>query len=100
MEELGKLERLSARQAWPHEAQDFTPWLLANADALGGVAHLNCHRARSCSLVSRPSTTGTPATTGTRRPPANTNHVITPPNRTKDQVRKDYLINGVAGIFN
>lgn len=37
MEELGKLERLSARQAWPHEAQDFTPWLLANADALGEV---------------------------------------------------------------
>ena len=37
MVELGRLERLSARQAWPHEAQDFTPWLLANADALGEV---------------------------------------------------------------
>jgi hypothetical protein len=32
--ELGKLERIDPRLAWQHEAQDFTPWLLANADRL------------------------------------------------------------------
>jgi hypothetical protein len=34
-EAIGRLERVRAREAWPHEARDFTPWLLANADALG-----------------------------------------------------------------
>ncbi|WP_442791874.1 hypothetical protein [Micromonospora sp. NBC_01740] len=32
---LGKLELLDVRQVWKHEAHTFTPWLLANADALG-----------------------------------------------------------------
>lgn len=32
--ELGKLERVDPRAVWEHEAQDFTPWLLANADRL------------------------------------------------------------------
>ena len=31
---LGKLERLDPRTVWQHEAHDFTPWLLANADRL------------------------------------------------------------------
>ncbi len=34
---LGRLEALDARFVWPHEAHDFTPWLLENADALGEV---------------------------------------------------------------
>jgi hypothetical protein len=34
---LGRLERVSVREAWAHEAQDFTPWLLANASRLGEV---------------------------------------------------------------
>jgi Domain of unknown function (DUF4268) len=32
--ELGKLEHVDPRTVWPHEAHDFTPWLLANADRL------------------------------------------------------------------
>ena len=36
---LGTLQRVDVRQAWPHEAQDFTPWLAKNlgvlADELG-----------------------------------------------------------------
>jgi hypothetical protein len=32
--QLGRLESLDPRVVWPHEAQDFTPWLLQNADAL------------------------------------------------------------------
>ena len=32
--ELGKLEQMDPRTVWPHEAHDFTPWLLANADRL------------------------------------------------------------------
>lgn len=36
-ETFGRLERVRAREAWPHEARDFTPWLLANADALGAA---------------------------------------------------------------
>lgn len=34
---LGKLEPLNPRKVWPHEAHDFTPWLLDNADALADV---------------------------------------------------------------
>ncbi len=37
MTSLSKLEALDPRSVWPHEAHDFTPWLLANADALGEV---------------------------------------------------------------
>lgn len=32
---LGRLESLDPRTVWPHEAHDFTPWLLENAGALG-----------------------------------------------------------------
>lgn len=32
--ELGRLEPVAAREVWVHEARDFTPWLLANADRL------------------------------------------------------------------
>lgn len=28
---LGRLEPVDPRDVWPSEAQDFTPWLLANA---------------------------------------------------------------------
>lgn len=34
MVELGKLEQVDPRTIWTHEAHDFTPWLLANADRL------------------------------------------------------------------
>jgi hypothetical protein len=32
--ELGRIELVDPRSIWQHEAQDFTPWLLANADRL------------------------------------------------------------------
>jgi hypothetical protein len=32
--ELGKLEQVDPRTVWTHEAHEFTPWLLANADRL------------------------------------------------------------------
>ena len=32
--ELGRLENVGPRTVWPHEARDFTPWLLANGDRL------------------------------------------------------------------
>lgn len=32
--ELGKLEKVEVRKIWKHEAHDFTPWLLENADYL------------------------------------------------------------------
>jgi hypothetical protein len=32
---LGRLEVVAVREVWPHEALDFTPWLLANADHVG-----------------------------------------------------------------
>ena len=35
--ELGKLEEVDLRQAWPHEARSFTPWLSENIDMLSSV---------------------------------------------------------------
>jgi len=32
--EIGKLEEISPRKAWPHEAHDFTPWLAENLDSI------------------------------------------------------------------
>ena len=32
---LGRLVEVDPRSVWPHEAHDFTPWLLDNADRLG-----------------------------------------------------------------
>ena len=38
---LGRLEPLDPRKVWEHEARDFTPWLLNNADALGDALGLD-----------------------------------------------------------
>ena len=40
---LSKLERVPLREAWKHEAGDFTPWLAeaANLDALAGALGLD-----------------------------------------------------------
>ena len=35
--ELGKLTAVDPRVVWPHEAHDFTPWLLEHANALADV---------------------------------------------------------------
>jgi len=34
---LSKLQPVDPRTVWPHEADDFTPWLLDNADHLADV---------------------------------------------------------------
>lgn len=38
---LGRLAPVPLREVWAHEAHAFTPWLLANADALGEVLHMD-----------------------------------------------------------
>lgn len=38
---MGKLESEDLRQAWSHEAHDFTPWLAENLDRLSGVIGLD-----------------------------------------------------------
>ncbi len=38
---LGRLEPLDPRSVWGHEARDFTPWLLNNADALADALGLD-----------------------------------------------------------
>lgn len=35
--ELGRLQPVRAREVWPHEALDFTPWLLQNVDVLSDL---------------------------------------------------------------
>jgi len=37
LQPLGRLTRVDPRAAWRHEAHDFTPWLLENADGLAEV---------------------------------------------------------------
>ena len=32
---LAKIERVDLSEAWPNEAQDFTPWMVENIDELG-----------------------------------------------------------------
>lgn len=34
VQQLSRLQPLDPREVWPNEASDYTPWLLANADAL------------------------------------------------------------------
>ncbi len=41
MIELSKLQPVDLRQVWEHEAQDFTPWLAENIDALAEVLGLD-----------------------------------------------------------
>lgn len=41
MVDLGSIERVDLRQVWPHEAQDFTPWLAENLDKLGEALGLD-----------------------------------------------------------
>jgi hypothetical protein len=41
MAHLGRLRPLDPRSVWPHEAHDFTPWLLENADALAEALGLD-----------------------------------------------------------
>lgn len=38
---LGTLERVDPRTIWPHEAQDFTPWLVEHIDVLGQLLGLD-----------------------------------------------------------
>ena len=42
--ELGVLERTDVRQAWQHEAHDFTPWLAENLDRLSSAVGIGLER--------------------------------------------------------
>lgn len=41
MVDLGAIERVALKDVWPHEAQDFTPWLADNLDKLGEALGLD-----------------------------------------------------------
>ena len=41
MVNLGAIERVDLREVWPHEAQDFTPWLADNLDKLSEALGLD-----------------------------------------------------------
>ena len=38
--ELGRIEKGDLREAWPHEAADFTPWLAEHISELGNALGL------------------------------------------------------------
>ena len=40
-EKIGSLQRVDLRKVWPHEAQDFTPWLAENIDVLNNAIDLS-----------------------------------------------------------
>ena len=37
MPDLAKIEKVELKEAWPHEARDFTPWLAENIEELGAA---------------------------------------------------------------
>ena len=39
--QLGRIEEVDLREVWPHEANDFTPWLAEHLDLLGEALHLD-----------------------------------------------------------
>ena len=51
-EKIGSLRRVDLRKVWPHEVQDFTPWLEENIDELNNVIDL------SLSVVEREQSAG------------------------------------------
>ncbi|WGL52149.1 DUF4268 domain-containing protein [Nocardioides sp. BP30] len=38
---LGRIQTVEPRSVWPHEAHDFTPWLLGNVDVLADLLGMN-----------------------------------------------------------
>jgi hypothetical protein len=64
--DLGTLVTVSLRDVWPHEAHNFTPWLLDNADKLGQVLGMDIELSRaehpvggfSLDLIGQDTTTG------------------------------------------
>jgi len=44
---LGKLERVEVREAWPHEAHNFTPWLADHLDELGAQLGLELEQEKT-----------------------------------------------------
>ena len=51
-EKIGSLQRVTLREVWPHEAQDFTPWLAENIDVLNNAIDL------SLSIIEREQAAG------------------------------------------
>ena len=49
---IGSLQRVDLREVWPHEAQDFTPWLEENIDVLNNAIDL------SLSIIEREQAAG------------------------------------------
>ena len=49
---IGSLRRVALREVWPHEAQDFTPWLAENIDVLNNAIDL------SLSIIEREQAAG------------------------------------------
>jgi RimJ/RimL family protein N-acetyltransferase len=44
---LGRLHAIPPREVWPHEALQFTPWLLENADVLSETREMTPAEARA-----------------------------------------------------
>jgi RecB family endonuclease NucS len=38
---IGKIQRISLRAVWPHEAHDLTPWLQENLDIINDITNLS-----------------------------------------------------------
>ena len=68
MVEMGKLKKVPLTEVWPHEAQDFTPWLAGNLDKLGQAVGLDLELLSSESAVGVFSLDILAQETGSHRP--------------------------------
>ena len=79
MSGLGQIQKLDLREAWTHEATDFTPWLAQHAGKLGEMLGIESREAAdgafSLDLLARDAGTGRTVIIENQFEPTNYDHL-------------------------